>query len=377
VPKRIVTGQREDGTSYFARVDELEQDFRGIGSHRVWAVDRLSELKLPYLTQAALLDPRPSPGETAAALRDSSPHPQTHDGLRIHLNQISTRTEPFLHWHDTYDLMWLLAGQLFIALDEGREVELAPGDVVVQHGANHSWRTGPDGALLAVFIFGAERTAAAPPAADKLDTAARKPRAVARSAAPLQLRAAPLAEMLARNPKRVVTGQRQEGTSVFARVEDAEPDFRSDGANGVVVHRMWANDSFVDRRELPFLGDAAPLATRPTGAETPEALRTSSRHAGPGGLRVSLIKFLPNEGGREYGLHWRNTVDVEWLFAGQMTIGLDDGSELPLQAGDVILQHGTNHSWRTGPDGAVVGLVMFGVERVGVAPPAETRAPAL
>jgi hypothetical protein len=185
----------------------------------------------------------------------------------------------------------------------------------------------------------------------------------------------PVAELLSRNPRRIVTGQRPDGTSVFARVEEVEPDSRADGNGGgsaVIVHRMWASDQLLPIT-LPFLGAGAPLASTPTAEQTPDALRTSSPHAGPGGLRISLIKFLPNEGGREFGLHWHDTVDFQWLFAGEITIGLDDGSELTLTPGDAVVQHGTNHSWRTGPEGAVVALVMLGVERDGVAPPATTR----
>ena len=59
MPKRVVTGQREDGTSYFARVDELEEDFRGIGSYRLWAVDDLAGLSVPLPGQGAPLRSAP------------------------------------------------------------------------------------------------------------------------------------------------------------------------------------------------------------------------------------------------------------------------------------------------------------------------------
>jgi hypothetical protein len=66
-------------------------------------------------------------------------------------------------------------------------------------------------------------------------------------------------------------------------------------------------------------------------------------------------------------------VDVQWLFAGELTIGLDDGSEVTMAPGDAVIQHGTNHNWRTGPEGAIVGLVMLGVERERLAPPEANR----
>ncbi len=41
--------------------------------------------------------------------------------------------------------------------------------------------------------------------------------------------------------------------------------------------------------------------------------------------------------------------------------------------GDAVIQHGTNHAWRAGPEGAVIALYMLGATRVGVSPPAENR----
>ncbi len=41
--------------------------------------------------------------------------------------------------------------------------------------------------------------------------------------------------------------------------------------------------------------------------------------------------------------------------------------------GDAVIQHGTNHAWRAGPEGAVIALYMLGAMRVGVSPPAATR----
>jgi quercetin dioxygenase-like cupin family protein len=186
-----------------------------------------------------------------------------------------------------------------------------------------------------------------------------------------------LSEILNRRPKRVVTGQRPDGTSYFARVEEVDADFRSDSRapdRHVDVHRMWANDRLPV--ELPFLEQSAPLDSNPSPEETPEALRNSTPQPGtPAGLRLSLIKFLPGQGSHDMvaGLHWHDTFDVQWLMAGELTIGLDDGSEETLRPGDAVIQHGTNHSWRVGPDGAVVALIMLGGKRVGVSPPPDRK----
>jgi quercetin dioxygenase-like cupin family protein len=187
-----------------------------------------------------------------------------------------------------------------------------------------------------------------------------------------------LKEILARPPKRIVTGQRADGTSYFARVEEVAADWRSDSEppekRRVEIYRMWANDRLPV--ELPFTTEAAPLDSNPSPADTPEALRTSSPQPGtPSGLRISLVKFPPNRSSTDMkaGLHWHDTFDIQWLMAGELTIGMDDGTEVTLKPGDAVVQHGTNHSWRIGPEGAVVALFMLGGKRVGVSPPAERK----
>ncbi len=379
MPKRVVTGQREDGTSYLARVDELEQDYRGIGSYRVWAVDGLDRLRLPYLGQKAPIASSPTEESAAEALRNSPPQPRAPGEFRVSLHRMAAGSEhaaPFMHWHNTFDLQWLIEGELAITLDGGETVWMKSGDVVVQHGTNHGWKTGPAGAVMGVFMYGAERTGVRPPAEDELKPTRWDAERSSTDAEPppLQVQSS-LPELLGRSPRRIVTGQREDGSSVFARLEEAEEDERTTTGgheHGVIVHRMWANDRLMPIH-LPFLDAIAPLESQPTAEATPEALRTSSPHAGIGGLRVSLIKFLPNDGGRQFGLHWHDTLDVQWLFAGDLTLGLDDGSEVELQPGDAVIQHGTNHTWRSGPEGAVVGLVMLGVERQGLSPPPTMR----
>jgi uncharacterized cupin superfamily protein len=75
--------------------------------------------------------------------------------------------QPFsrYHWHDTVDVHVVIAGELAAMLDDGSEVVMYPGDFIVVNGVNHAWEArGPDGALVAMFMMGAERVGATPPA---------------------------------------------------------------------------------------------------------------------------------------------------------------------------------------------------------------------
>ena len=66
--------------------------------------------------------------------------------------------KPGMHRTDTTDFAVLLSGNVIVELDDGAEVLLSPGDVVVQNGTRHRWRVvGDMPATVAAFIIGAHR----------------------------------------------------------------------------------------------------------------------------------------------------------------------------------------------------------------------------
>jgi uncharacterized cupin superfamily protein len=66
--------------------------------------------------------------------------------------------EPGMHRTDTTDFGVLLSGNLVLEVDDGAEVSLSPGDVVVQNGTRHRWRVvGDVPATMAAFFIGAHR----------------------------------------------------------------------------------------------------------------------------------------------------------------------------------------------------------------------------
>ena len=58
-----------------------------------------------------------------------------------------------MHKTSTVDYIVLLSGEVTMLVDEG-EVDLNPGDVVVQRGTNHAWvnRTEQPAVLVAVLV---------------------------------------------------------------------------------------------------------------------------------------------------------------------------------------------------------------------------------
>ena len=62
------------------------------------------------------------------------------------------------HRTDTTDFGVLLSGNMALELDDGAEVVLSPGDVLIENGTRHRWRVvGDVPATLASFIIGARR----------------------------------------------------------------------------------------------------------------------------------------------------------------------------------------------------------------------------
>ncbi len=66
--------------------------------------------------------------------------------------------QPGMHTTDTVDLDVVVAGELWLELDDGAEVHLRPGDVVIQNGTRHAWHNrGTVPATIVTALVGAVR----------------------------------------------------------------------------------------------------------------------------------------------------------------------------------------------------------------------------
>jgi hypothetical protein len=67
---------------------------------------------------------------------------------------------PGMHTTDTVDYGIVLDGEVWLELDDGKQVHLRPHDVVVQNGTRHAWRNKSDRPVKMAFVLiGARRTA--------------------------------------------------------------------------------------------------------------------------------------------------------------------------------------------------------------------------
>jgi mannose-6-phosphate isomerase-like protein (cupin superfamily) len=140
--------------------------------------------------------------------------------------------------------------------------------------------------------------------------------------------------------RRVVTGHTREGAAVVA--SDEVVMSVPVGAHGSGLTFLWGRDE---------------PATFPDDGVAPE---TSGGFPLPGGCGLSLLELAPEDDDfhewvrselapwadpDEPGMHRSATMDFEYVLEGMITLELDDGVEVTLGPGDVVVQNGTRHRW--------------------------------
>jgi quercetin dioxygenase-like cupin family protein len=106
------------------------------------------------------------------------------------------------------------------------------------------------------------------------------------------------------------------------------------------AHRIYAS-----RREQP-------LGPRPEG-------EMKDLGVADGETAWSAVSWPPNA---ESSFHHTDTIDLDTVLVGSITMGLDDGEHL-LGAGDVVVMNGVRHWWRAGPEGCILSVVALGRAR--------------
>jgi mannose-6-phosphate isomerase-like protein (cupin superfamily) len=163
------------------------------------------------------------------------------------------------------------------------------------------------------------------------------------------------------NVRRIVTGHDARGKAVFASDAAVEPiEFGAGGA----YHVLWGADAparFPDDGSPPAWSAPFPpvgghrflLLTLPTGST-----RDSEDEELASFLAVSLGDVMERD---EPGMHRTATIDFEVVLSGKIGLELDDGAEVVLGPGDVVVQNGTRHRWHNRGSGpATMAVVVIG-----------------
>lgn len=144
--------------------------------------------------------------------------------------------------------------------------------------------------------------------------------------------------------RRVVTGYRNgKGVALF---DGPAPNARLREASGLVSTLLWVTD------ETPAdISGAADRSAREIGVPPP-AGGTIFRvvdfppEQGPRSREAVLREMGVHEAGaaRHHGMHRTRSVDYAVVLEGEIDMLLED-SEVHLNAGDVLVQQGTDHAW--------------------------------
>ena len=143
--------------------------------------------------------------------------------------------------------------------------------------------------------------------------------------------------------RQVVTGHDAKGRAVFVRDEQVD---------GMPIPGLG---------ELAFLWNANEPATYPNAGNNPGA---PGIFPPVGGIRFIMSTYLPGgvvapeptpemhledgdgSGGANDGFHRTDTTDFGVILSGNLALQLDDGAEVSLSPGDVLIENGTRHRWR-------------------------------
>ena len=158
--------------------------------------------------------------------------------------------------------------------------------------------------------------------------------------------------------RKVVTGYDAEGRAVIARDEKID---------GMPIPGLG---------ELAFLWSADGPATYPNSGDNPAA---PALFPPVGGIRFVIASYSPEfdvvaspptpevhiEDGDEPGWHRTDTTDFGVILSGNVVLELDDGAEVLLSPGDVVVENGTRHRWRVvGDVPATLAVFIIGAHRV-------------
>ena len=181
---------------------------------------------------------------------------------------------------------------------------------------------------------------------------------------------------MAKKIRRVVTGHNSRGKSVF--VSDGPPtrEVTFKRLKGFAIIGAWATDHGMTA--LPGSDDPTKRMTTfvPGHGGTrlaitifPPALRGNARRkAPPPPTRAEMLAKLPGLAesmeGSDVGMHTTDTVDYDIIMSGDLWLELDDGAEVHLKPGDIVVQNGTRHAWHNrGAKPCVMYSVLVGAPR--------------
>ena len=143
--RRVVTGHNEEGKARIV-ADNVMGNVVTLRSGNSGA--------LMWVTDATPADLDSSEDPATRAMDIEPPA----EGSVFRILELAPHKKPFMHRTDTIDYALVLEGECVMLLDDGEEVALAAGDVLIQRATIHGWANRTDRPCrLAFILIGAKR----------------------------------------------------------------------------------------------------------------------------------------------------------------------------------------------------------------------------
>lgn len=143
-PRRVVTGHGIEGRSIVLEdgTPPIVRSVPGATFYEVWRTS----------STPAMLSPQEEREPTDRPLVV----PPDREGTVLRIVDLEPHSRSPMHRTETIDYGIVLLGDVVLALDDGSETRLSPGDVVIQRGTNHAWiNPGDTRARMAFVLVGA------------------------------------------------------------------------------------------------------------------------------------------------------------------------------------------------------------------------------
>ena len=264
----------------------------------------------------------------------------------------------YMHKTESVDYGIMLSGERTIELDDCKLV-MKPGDIVVQVGAWHLWDSSKMGCMMAFDMISAKFF-------DGPAGTAQGNHPVVRPKPDRKLPAG------VKPARRIVTIDREAGKSSLVG-DGPSPDVRTDPARpGFALQRMWVVDGAPAKivfetlhlphtLEPPVRGSVLNVVTIPPDAAWKGKVGASEVAA--------YFKSVGSPGASTYSpqaphpyMQKTRTLDFCIVLEGEVVLVLDT-QEVPLKAGEFVVQRGTNHAWSNrSSKPAVVAIASHGAK---------------
>ncbi len=172
--RRVVTGHSGDGKAIVASDSEIDgfrpQLFPSMEFHALWGGDKAPTYpdNGAPLPQQGWFPPLggfrflavtlPPASDEAPEIVDESAAMAELEAFAPGLLAVMEPGSAGMHTTDSIDFLYVISGEVIMALDDGAEVHLAAGDTLVQSGTRHAWRNpGQEPCRLIAVQIGANR----------------------------------------------------------------------------------------------------------------------------------------------------------------------------------------------------------------------------